>query len=158
LEVKGFDEAANAFGRAIAKGGPTKAVYGGLWEAYMGLGRTDQAHDAILEALSRWPDDDGILGTVALSWAVAKNDHEQAEITWKKAIQKNPNNLPSLFNLAGLAAMRGDRDEALVYIKKCCAVDKEQTLSMWREDAHQPKRRFSGYAGDEDFLDVLGLI
>ncbi len=158
LEVKDFDQAASAFGRAIAKGGVNRSVYSGLWEAYMGLGRTDQAHDAIMEAVSRWPKDDGMLGMAALSWAVAKNDHDQAAEYWKKAIEINPKNLPALFNLAGLAALRGDRPEALSYIKRCCQIDQEQTLAMWKEDARQPKRKFGGLGGDEDFLDLLGLL
>ena len=158
LDVKDFDQAANAFGRAIAKGGASRSVYSGIWEAYMGLGRTEQAHDAIMEAAARWPEDDGMLGMAALSWAVAKNDHEKAAEYWKRAVAKNPKNLSALFNLAGLAAVRSDRAEALEYIKKCCAIDREQTLEMWKEDARQPKRKFGSFAGDEDFLDVLGLL
>jgi tetratricopeptide (TPR) repeat protein len=158
LDVREFDQAANAFGRAIAKGGGGKSVYLGIWEAFMGQGRYGQAHDAILEAVNRWPQDDSILGTAALSWAVARNDHEQAQEMWKRAVAINPKNLPALFNLAGLAALRGDRAEALSYIRKCAQVDVDQTKAMWRQDAGQPRRRFAAYAGDEDFLDALCLI
>lgn len=158
LETKDFDQAANAFGRAIAKGGHTRGVYLGIWEAYVGAGKMDHAHDAIMDALKRWPEDDGILGWVGLSFAVAQNDHESAEEYWKKAVVRNPKNLPSLFNLSGLAALRGHREEALDYLKRCVAVDKSRTLEMWGADRQDPRRKFAAYEGDEDFLDVLGVI
>jgi tetratricopeptide (TPR) repeat protein len=157
LEMRDFDQAANAFGRAISKGGVSRSAFLGLWEAYLGQGQYEKAHDAIMEAVARWPEDDAVLGTAGLSFAVAKDDRGQAEVWWKKAVLRNPQNLAALFNLAGLAALRGDRTEALEYLRKCVQVDRERTVEMWRGDARSPRRKFAAYAGDEDFLDILGI-
>jgi tetratricopeptide (TPR) repeat protein len=157
VEMRDFDQAASAFGRAISKGGASRSAFLGLWEAYLGLGQHEKAHDTIMEAVSRWPDDDAVLGTAGLSFAVAKDDHGQAEVWWKKAVLRNPRNLAALFNLAGLAALRGDRPEALDYLRKCVQVDRERAIEMWRGDARSPRRKFAAYAGDEDFLDLLGI-
>lgn len=158
LAVRDFDQSATAFGRAIAKGGDGRSIYLGLWEAYVGLGRLEQAHETIMEAAAKWPEDDTVLGTVALSWAVAKNDHAAAEEWWKKAVVLNAGNLPALFNLAGLAALRGQRDEALAWLRRCMEVDAARTREMWKEDITAPMRKFAAYQGDEDFLDVLGTM
>lgn len=152
-----FEQAANAFGRSLSKGGTARSCYLGLWEAYMGLNRHEQAHETALDAGKLYPEDDAVLGTVGLSFAVACNDHDSAEIWWRKAVERNPKNLPALFNLAGLAALRGQRDAALGYIRQCVDVDRVRTLEMWREDAHAPRRKFAAFVGDEDFLDLLGV-
>src|SRR5262245_27949549 len=130
LEVGAPDQAVTAFGRAIAKGLASKHIYLGLWEAYMGLDRKEQAHEAALEISRRLPEDDQVLGTLGLSFAVCQGDYDNAEEAWKKAVEINPKNLSSLFNLAGLAAVRSRRQEAMDYLKKCVAVDRGRTLAM----------------------------
>jgi len=157
LEVGDHDQSVTAFGRAIAKGRTSKNIYLGLWEAYMGLERKEQAHEAILEISHRLPDDDQILGTLGLSFAVCLGDYDQAETAWKQAVKLNPKNLSSLFNLAGLAAVRSRRKEAMEYLRRCVAVDSAKTLAMWKEDIHAARQKFAAYSGDEDFLDILGV-
>ena len=157
LEVGDPDQAVIAFGRAIAKGLASKHIYLGLWEAYMGLERKEQAHEAALEISRRLPEDDQVLGTLGLSYAVCQGDYDSAEDAWKRAVEINPKNLSSLFNLAGLAAVRGRRDEAMGYLRQCVAIDRGRTLAMWKEDIKASRQKFAAYSGDEDFLDILGV-
>jgi tetratricopeptide (TPR) repeat protein len=157
LEVGDPDQAVTAFGRAIAKGLASKHIYLGLWEAYMGLERKEQAHEAALEISRRLPEDDQVLGTLGLSYAVCQGDYDSAEDAWKRAVEINPKNLSSLFNLAGLAAVRGRRQDAMDYLKKCVALDRGRTLAMWKEDINASRQKFAAYSGDEDFLDILGV-
>jgi tetratricopeptide (TPR) repeat protein len=157
LEVGDPEQAVTAFGRAIAKGLASKHIYLGLWEAYMGLERKDQAHESVLEISRQLPEDDQVLGTLGLSYAVCKGDYAHAEEAWKRAVEINPKNLSSLFNLAGLAAARGRRDEAMGYLRQCVAIDRGRTLAMWKEDVKAPRQKFAAYSGDEDFLDILGV-
>ncbi|HEY3226661.1 MAG TPA: tetratricopeptide repeat protein [Planctomycetota bacterium] len=157
LEVGDPEQAVTAFGRAIAKGLSSKHIYLGLWEAYMGLERKEQAHEAILTISQELPEDDQVLGTLGLSFAVCQGDYDQAEEAWKRAIGINPRNLSSLFNLAGLAAVRGRRKEAMDYLQLCVNIDKGKTLAMWKEDIGASRQKFAAYAGDEDFLDILGV-
>ncbi|MBI4565791.1 MAG: tetratricopeptide repeat protein [Planctomycetes bacterium] len=157
LEVGDHEQAAVAFGRAIAKGRATKHIYLGLWEAYLQLERKEQAHETILEVARAHPDDDQILGTLGLSYAVCLGDYDQAEEAWKRAVQINPRNLSSMFNLSGLAALRGRREDALGYLRQCAEIDRSRTLLLWKEDLRSENRKFAAYAGDEDFLDVLGV-
>lgn len=157
LEVGDPDQAVAAFGRAIAKGLASKHIYLGLWEAYMGLERKEQAHEAVLEISRQLPDDDQVLGTLGLSYAVCLGDYDQAEEAWKRAAQINPKNLSSLFNLAGLAAVRSRRQEAMDYLRRCVAIDRGRTLAMWKEDISASRQKFAAYSGDEDFLDILGV-
>ncbi len=153
-----FEQAAAAFGRAIAKGGETKSAFLGLWESYVGLERKEQAHEVAEEVARRLPQDDEAFSNLGLSWAVCKGDYEKAEAAWRKSVELNPKSHSSLFNLAGLAALRGRRDEAMDWLKKCVAVDRDRTLALWKEDIHAAKQKFAAYAGDEDFLDILGAI
>ena len=157
LEVGDPDQAVTAFGRAIAKGLASKHIYLGLWEAYMGLERKDQAHEAALEIWRQLPEDDQVLGTLGLSYAVCQGDYDNAEEAWKKAVEINPKNLSSLFNLAGLAAVRSRRQEAMDYLRRCVAIDRGRTLAMWKEDISASRQKFAAYSGDEDFLDILGV-
>jgi tetratricopeptide (TPR) repeat protein len=157
LEVGDPDQAVTAFGRAIAKGLASKHIYLGLWEAYMGLERKEQAHEAALEISKRLPEDDQVLGTLGLSYAVCQGDYDSAEDAWKRAVEINPRNLSSLFNLAGLAAVRSRRGEAMEYLKRCVAIDRGRTLAMWKEDINATRQKFAAYSGDEDFLDILGV-
>jgi len=157
LEVGDPDQAVTAFGRAIAKGLASKHIYLGLWEAYMGLERKEQAHEAALEISKRLPEDDQVLGTLGLSYAVCQGDYDSAEHAWKRAVEINPRNLSSLFNLAGLAAVRSRRGEAMEYLKRCVAIDRGRTLAMWKEDINATRQKFAAYSGDEDFLDILGV-
>jgi tetratricopeptide (TPR) repeat protein len=123
----------------------------------MGLERREQAHETALEISRRLPEDDQVLGTLGLSYAVCLDDYDNAEEAWKRAVEINPRNLSSLFNLAGLAAVRGRRKEAMDYLKKCVAVDRGRTLAMWKEDINASRQKFAAYSGDEDFLDILGV-
>ncbi len=157
LEVGDPDQAVTAFGRAIAKGLASKHIYLGLWEAYMGLERKEQAHESVLEISRQLPEDDQVLGTLGLSYAVCMGDYAHAEEAWKRAVEINPKNLSSLFNLAGLAAVRGRRDEAMGYLRQCVAIDRGRTLAMWKEDVKASRQKFAAYSGDEDFLDILGV-
>jgi tetratricopeptide (TPR) repeat protein len=158
LEVGDPDQAVTAFGRAIAKGLASKHIYIGLWEAYMGLERKDQAHETALEISRQMPEDDQVLGTLGLSYAVCQGDYDSAEDAWKRAVEINPRNISSLFNLAGLAAVRSRRDEAMMYLKKCVEIDRGRTLAMWKEDINASRQKFAAYSGDEDFLDILGVM
>lgn len=157
LEVGDFDQAVVAFGRAIAKGRTTKTVFLGLWQAFMGLERKSQAHEAILELARREPEDDDVQAALGISWAACIGDLEKAEEALTRALGLNPRHLPALFQLAGLAAVRGRRPEAMAFLKRCVDIDRDQTLAMWKHDLRAPSRHFAAYAGDEDFLDILGV-
>lgn len=158
LETGDFEQAVHALGRAITKGAVRKPVYLGLWEAYMGLERKEQAHETAEELARQLPEDDEVIAQLGLSWAVCRGDYEEAEKAWSRAAARNPKNLPALFNLAGLAAVRGRREEAMDWLRKCVAVDRDRTLALWKDDIHASRQKFAAYAGDEDFLDILGAI
>ena len=53
--------------------------------------------------------------------------------------------------------VRGRRQEAMDYLRKCVVIDKGRTLAMWKEDIGASRQKFAAYAGDEDFLDILGV-
>jgi tetratricopeptide (TPR) repeat protein len=155
LEIQDWEQAAKAFGTALACGATGRDAYIGLWRAYTALERLDKAHDVIEDALGKMPDDD-TLHVVAGITASMRHETEEAEDHWLKAAKLRPKNVDAHFYLAGLAAARGDRDETLKKLRTCAAIDVERTRSLWKQDAGLPHPKFSGYRGDEDVLDILG--
>lgn len=101
-----FDEAAKLFETAYQKApSPTLAVK--LYQTRNKLGQADA-----IEALTRWlkmhPDDVGMSLQVAMAYQVEKRDKE-AISAYERVIQKQPENVVALNNLAWLYQEGGDK-------------------------------------------------
>jgi tetratricopeptide (TPR) repeat protein len=155
LEIQDFEQAAKAFSNAIVIGAAGREPYIGLWRANVGLERLDRAHEAILDGTKKFPKDD-VLMTVAGVSCVMRKETAAAADWWTKASAANPKNVEPIFHLGGLAARRGDRDEALRAIRRCMTVDADRARALWRADANSPDSRYTAYHEDEDFIDVFG--
>jgi tetratricopeptide (TPR) repeat protein len=155
MDIQDFEQAAKAFANALAIGATGREAYIGLWRANVALGRLDRAHEAIMDALAKAPEDDVVLTVAGMSCHL-RRETEQAQEHWEHAVRVNPKNVDAHFHLAGLAAQEGRREEALDLIRRCVALDAARTKALWKQEAGSPHPRFSHYFGDEDFLDALG--
>jgi tetratricopeptide (TPR) repeat protein len=151
-----FAEAARAFEQALGLGHATPELYLAVWNAYLRLERFERAHELILEGADRFPGSDALQAAVGDSFVYAKGESEQARPYWRKAAELNPKNFGALFSLAGDAAVRGARREALELLRRCAELDLEQTRKRWRDDLASPLRKFGDVANDRDFREALG--
>jgi tetratricopeptide (TPR) repeat protein len=151
-----YATAARAFEQALGCGYASPDLYRAVWETYMKLERLDRAHDLIMEGVERFPDSDVVQALAGDSFVFAKGDSAEARSYWEKAVAINARNFSALFNLAGDAAGRSDRDLALEYLRRCTGIDLERTRRQWREDLGSPMKKFGEFARDAEFRKVLG--
>ncbi len=149
-------EAARAFEEALRLGCATPEIYRSAWEAYLHLERYDRAHELILEGAERFPQSDALQAAVGDSFVYAKGESAAARPYWEAAVRLNPRNFGALFSLAGLAAFQERRLDALGFLKRCMALDRDRTISLWREDINSPMGRFGAFARDPEFIRLLG--
>jgi len=151
-----YATAARAFEQALGCGYASPDLYRAVWDTYMKLERFDRAHDLIMEGVERFPDSDVVQALAGDSFVFAKGDSAEARAYWEKAVAINARNFSALFNLAGDAANRSDRDLALEYLRRCTGIDLERTRRQWRDDLASPLKKFGEYARDAEFRRVLG--
>ncbi|MBI2931291.1 MAG: tetratricopeptide repeat protein [Planctomycetes bacterium] len=154
IDIQDYEQAARAFGNALAIGATNRDVYLGLWRAYVSLERLDKAHEVIQDAIEKMPEDDVILTTAGVTSSM-RHDLEEAEDHWLKALRANPKNVEATFHLAGLAASQGRRTESLSLMRKCAQLNVDRTRVLWKQDVESPHPCFTAYRGDEDFLDLF---
>jgi tetratricopeptide (TPR) repeat protein len=151
-----YATAARAFEQALGCGYASPDLSRAVWDTYMKLERFDRAHDLIMEGVERFPDSDVVQALAGDSFVFAKGDSAEARAYWEKAVAINARNFSALFNLAGDAANRSDRDLALEYLRRCTGIDLERTRRQWRDDLASPLKKFGEYARDAEFRRVLG--
>jgi len=151
-----YAEAARAFEQSLGLGHATPELYLGVWNAYLRVERFERAHELILEGADRFPQSDAVQAAAGDSFVYAKGESELARPYWEKAVELNPKNFGALFSLAGNAAARGGRREALEYLRRCAELDLEQARKRWKDDLASPLRKFGDFARDGDFRTALG--
>ncbi len=156
MKWREYGEAARAFEHALSLGHASPELYRFVWEAYLHLEQFDRAHELILEGVERFPGHDGLQTAVGDSCVYARGDSESARPYWEEAVRLNPQNFGALFSLAGHAAFRGRREEALGLLRRCAALDRERTRTLWQEDLSSPLRRFGDFARDPEFRRLVG--
>lgn len=106
MTARRYADAAAAY-RADFKEDPSAELMGRTANALSAAGQTAEAQSLLGEWLTQNPDD-GNVAMVLVSMELAEKRHEQAETLLVKILEKQPNNVIALNNLAWIYHQKGD--------------------------------------------------
>jgi len=127
---EGLDEFRRAEALDVGRSVPDEILLTNVVDTLASLGRVDEARQAVLGALERWPDSGVALGLlVRVEFGARRFD--AAEAAGRRALEVDPRNVQALKFLGMLRARRGDLETARVYLRGAAAARPQDGTIQW---------------------------
>ncbi len=122
--------AATYFGQAMEKEPDNKRALEGLGDALLQMGRPDRAEEVYRHLLELSPDHEDAWNSLGLCLGTSKRAQE-AEKAFLKQLEINPFHPRASLNLARLRQKQGKYEDALSWLEKAAAVDRENAYAQF---------------------------